>query len=74
MYKISVPIMLSTLKRSGGHEMVLGDLKKLGAERVFLALGQTVRTQIPIFTVKIDSNGLIRPQSYLVYVVQIDMI
>ncbi len=40
MYKISVPIMLSTLNRSGGHSRVLSDLKKLGTERVFLALDQ----------------------------------
>lgn len=40
MYKISVPIMLSTIDRSGGHDRVLSDLEKLGATRVFLALGQ----------------------------------
>ena len=40
MYKISIPIMLSTINRSGGHDRVLCDLKKLGAERVFLALGE----------------------------------
>lgn len=37
MYKISVPLMNSIVKRSG-REKVLKELKRFGAERVFLAL------------------------------------
>ena len=38
MYKISVPIMLSTVKRSGGLKCLLGELNRMGAKRVFLAI------------------------------------
>ncbi|MBO5369910.1 MAG: hypothetical protein J6B23_04445 [Clostridia bacterium] len=38
MYKISVPIMNNTIKRCG-RELILKELKKLNAKRVFLALG-----------------------------------
>ncbi len=38
MYKISVPIMLSTVKRSGGLDAMLEQLNRMGAKRVFLAI------------------------------------
>ncbi len=41
MYKISVPIINSrVMHQSGGREKVLAEIKRLGAKRVFLALGR----------------------------------
>ncbi len=39
MYKISVPIHLPTVEHCGGKEKLLCELKRIGAERVFLGLG-----------------------------------
>lgn len=40
MYKISVPVINNRVDReSGGRELVLSELGRIGAERVFLSLG-----------------------------------
>ena len=39
MYKISVPVMVGNFPRCGGKEKYLEELKRIGAERVFFALG-----------------------------------
>ena len=39
MYKLSVPVMVGNFPRCGGKEKYLEELKRIGAERVFLALG-----------------------------------
>lgn len=40
MYKISVPVINNRVEReSGGRELVLSELRRIGAERVFLAIG-----------------------------------
>ena len=42
MYKISVPIINTDFRKYGGEEKVLEQIKKLGADRVFLACGEYV--------------------------------
>lgn len=40
MYKISVPVINNRVEsESGGRELVLSELRRIGAERVFLAIG-----------------------------------
>ncbi len=39
MYKISVPVMVGNFPRCGGKEKYLEELKRIGAQRVFFALG-----------------------------------
>ena len=39
MYKIQVPIVDSDMVRYGGRERVVAELRRMGAERVFLATG-----------------------------------
>ena len=39
MYKISVPIIDNEMTRYGGRDKVLGELRRIGAKRVFIATG-----------------------------------
>ena len=39
MYKISVPMICTNIKRAGGCERLEAELRKIGAQRIFLALG-----------------------------------